>query len=242
MKNITAKNEIEVSVKGARIEDVFVLIEASKLSLDDAFMDYNPTTKEEKELKKAFVKAIESGLKDFYSPVIDPSFNEDGGICYAKGKKPAVGKSYNWWKQNAEKFCPQRNSRLGTKTEYYAFLGMLIKKLVVNGWKVSNAWDAICNSVESLFRITHYSHKSNSLFQYRNHLFLPTGSEEFSGYCDMGNTFKILAGDKEDDGFWTVGGFYLVDLFYGSLVYSTHFIDCDDDERDISVGWLILEK
>lgn len=80
------------------LQDAFVFVEASKLSLKDEFMKYKPKTAREENFKKQLAEAIKKGVKDFWAPKYDPSFNEEGtGICYVPGKKPAVGKSYNWW-------------------------------------------------------------------------------------------------------------------------------------------------
>lgn len=224
--------EMEIKVSGERIleGDIFVLVEASKLSLDDEFMSHKPTTKGEKKLKKLLTEAIKKGLKDFYRPVLDPSFNDDGGICYVQGNEPALGKSYNWWKKVAEEFMPERGSRLGAKTEYVAFLGVLLKNLVNNGWSKAKAWDAVCNDSKEL---GHYWNSENA-----KHELEFTGSRKIVGYFDLANTYKILAEDKEGGGFWFAGGgcsryYPLADLYH-------------DDNRDLSfldsVGWLVLEK
>ena len=55
---------------------------------------------------------------------------------------------------------PERASRLGIKTEYIAFLGVLIKKLVDSGWKVDDAWDAVCNDSKKL---GHYWNSENAM-------------------------------------------------------------------------------
>lgn len=212
-------------------DDMFVLVEASKLSLNDEFMQYTPKTDEEREFKMLLEKAIKSGLKDFKRPKYDPSFNE-GGICYESGKAPAVGKSYNWWNQAAKEFKPEYNSRLGTKTEYVAFLGVLIKRLVESGWSVKKAWDAVCNDSKEL---GHYWNSENA-----KHDFESTGCREICGFYDLANCYKILAEDEEAGGFWLAGGscdddgydLPLADLFHGN--------DRNFDDYN-SVGWLVLD-
>lgn len=208
----------------------FVLVPASELSLTDDFMCYAPVIGREKAFKELLTKVIKSGVSDFYRPKLDPSFDFQGNICYLAGRKPAVGKSYNWWKREAEKFCPGRNSRLGTKSEYVAFLGVLLKNLVASGWSINDAWNAVCKNSRKL---GHYWDSKGAL----EHL-EPTGSREICGFCDLGNTHKILA--ELVVGFWRVGGDYdsygyeypLANLDY----YRFGNADCD------SVGWLVLEK
>lgn len=85
-----------------------MLVEASKLSLDDEFMRHNPVTNSERSLKNIFSSFIGNGFEDFY---------------YKKGA-----------------------AYFGGKANYYGFLGCTMKKLVSNGWNVSEVWDKFCNS------------------------------------------------------------------------------------------------
>ena len=149
------------------------------------------------------------------------------------GQMPAIGKSYNWWNKTAKAFCPERESRLGTKNEYVAFLGVLIKRLVANSWTVGQAWYAVCNDSKEL---GHYCNSEDA-----KHTFEATGSREVCGFCDLANTFKILAEDEKTGGFWFAGGSYCFD----SLGYPLAGLDLDDFQNIgcyDSVGWLVLEK
>ena len=84
-------------------KDVLRLVEASKLSLNDKFMQYKPVGgTNECIFKEMLTEAIKSGLNDFWRPKMDPSFDETGHICYVAGKRPAVGKSKEWWQKEAE--------------------------------------------------------------------------------------------------------------------------------------------
>lgn len=96
-----------------------VLVDAENLSMKDKFMQHEPKNDKERETKELIKEAIKKGVKNFYKPRGDVSFTDDGnGICYAPGKMPAVGKSYDWNEKAAKEFCPERNSRLGSKLEY----------------------------------------------------------------------------------------------------------------------------
>lgn len=213
-------------------DDMFVLVEASKLSLNDEFMQYEPETGEEREFKLLLAKAIKSGLKDFKRPKCDPSFNE-GGICYEYGKAPAVGKSYNWWNQVAKNFKPEYNSRLGTKTEYVAFLGVLIKQLVEeSGWSVKKAWDAVCNDSKEL---GHYWNSENA-----KHDFESTGCREICDFYDLANCYKILAEDEEAGGFWLAGG-DCNNFGFGSPLADLYHDYGQDYDYSFGVGWLVLD-
>lgn len=228
-----------VAPKGAStvvtpLGDTFVKVEASKLSLNDKFMKYLPETKAEKKLMEMITTVIKRGQKDFWRPKYDPSFNKAGtGICYQPGMAPAVGKSYNWWEKVAKEFNPECNSRLGTKSEYIAFLAVLIKKLVENGWTVANAWRAVCNDSKKL---GHYRNSENA-----KHKFEVTGCREVCGFFDLANTYKILAEDEEAGGFWLAGGCYNFVSYFFPLAVLYHG-NCRDSDDCYGSGWLVLEN
>jgi hypothetical protein len=211
-------------------DDDIVLIEAESLSKDDEFMKYEPKTERELDTKGLIAEAIKSRVKNFYRPVMDPSFCNDG-VCYVAGNKPAVGKSYNWWFDTAKKYDPSCKSRLGTRLQYGAFLGVLIKKLVEEGKSVEWAWNAVCNDSREL---GHYWNSENA-----KHEFEPTGSRIICGFYDLVNTCKILAEDEGAGGFWLAGGscngnsdcIPLADLGHGTLRNFNY---------DFGVGWLVL--
>lgn len=225
--------ETEVVHKGVN-PDQFVLVPASTLSLDDEFMCYIPKLYSEKAFKELLTEVINRGISDFYRPRLDPSFDKYGKICYQAGLRPAVGKSYNWWKDNAKGFCPEHKSRLGTKSEYVAFLGVLIKKLVASGWEVAAAWNAVCNDSRKL---GHYWNPKGALQDFE-----PTGSREICGFCDLANAYKFLAEDKKAGGFWIASGGYNLCGDYGPpLVQIELFTNRDrDSECYFTVGWLVL--
>ena len=215
--------------------DILVPVEASKLSLDDEFMKHKPTSDREGILKEELTKVIQKGINDFYRPKRDPSFNGDGtGVIFKAGNKPAVGKSYNWWKKVAKEFMPERNSRLGTKSEYVAFLGVLIKKLVEDEkWSVAKAWDAVCNDSKEL---GHYWNSEDA-----KHDFEDTGMREICGFFDLANTCKNLAEDEDDctGGFWLAGGGYEGYSDDRPLAALRRFTSLNSD-CDYSVGWFVL--
>ena len=212
-------------------DDPFVLIEASKLSLEDDFMKYEPQTDNQRRFKEELTSAIKSGVMDFYRPIYDPSIDENGNIVFVAGKRPDVGHSYNWWVEAAKKYVSNRKIRLGTKNEYVAFLGVLIKKLIASGWSVADAWKAVCDDSKML---GHYWNSEDA-----KHSFEGTGSREVCGFFDLANTYKTLAWDDEAGGFWLASGscsndgnlYPLADL---GLVYNQ---DCGIGS---SVGWYVL--
>lgn len=213
--------------------DGLILVEASKLSLNDKFMCHNPGSMNERRFKAHLTEVIQNGIKDFYRPKYDPSFNEDGtGICFEAGKKPALGQCYSWWKDVAKGINPSRNSRLGTESEYIAFLGVLIKSLVSEGWEVAEAWNSVCNDSEKL------GHYLNSRDAKRT--FELTGSREVCGFFDLGNTFKFLSENEGKGSFWLAGGYYFgygYDYPLNNFVHSTN----PYSGSDLSVGWIVFD-
>ena len=213
-------------------EGIFKRVPASELRLDDDFLNYQPKNFAENNLKCFVQTAIKNGLKDFWRPVYDPSFDDNGCICYHPGNMPAVGKSYNWWYKHAKAFCPERGSRLGTNSEYGVFLAVLIKELVASGKSVEWAWNAVCNDSKEL---GHYWESKDA-----KHDFETTGSRDICGWYDLANAYKILAEDEEASGYWLAGGGYrnfgdrrpLAGLFLDFDWRNWNFFGC---------GWLVLE-
>ena len=219
---------------GNMTKSVFLKVPASELRLDDEFLKYQPKTKKEKEFKELVEDAIKSGLKDFYRPKYDPSLSEDRtSICYVPGKKPIVGKSYNWWEKVSKEFCPERNSRLGTKYEYIAFVAVLIKELVASGKSVEWAWNAVCNDSKEL---GHYWNSKNAKCAFET-----TGSREICGFYDLANTVKILAEDEESFDFWLASAHYhcFSDSYPLAGLCQVHG---HSNEGHFGCGWLVLDR
>ena len=183
--------------------DDYVLVEAESLSRNDAFMEYRCKTSAEIQTKHLIDEAIRKQVKNFYRPKYDPAFGGYGdSICFEPGKQPAVGKSYLWWVEEARRYEPKFFSRLGTRLEYGAFLGVLIKKLIEDGRSVDWAWNAVCNDSQELG-----SYWNSDDSRYRLEL---TGSRGACGFYDLANTFKILKdhGNAGED-CWIVGGSFM---------------------------------
>ena len=211
-------------------DDLWVCIKASELSLTDEFMQHKPNGVREQKLKDSLETVIKNGINNFWRPKIDPTLDKAGNILFKAGDKPAVGKSYNWWCNNAKKFNPKRNSRLGTKSQYVAFIGVLIKTLVAEGWTVDAAGDVVCNDSKKL---GNYMNCENAK---RN--FEPTGSRAIAGFYDLANTRKILAEDEDVSWFWLAGG-CCIDYSYDEPLGDFWNYDCIYGNLNVSVGWLV---
>ena len=243
------KVELEFKVKGGRItraevledgsckllvdvarrRDEFVLIKASTLSLQDDFMDYKPQNRREAEVKNVLTEAIKSGVDDFYRPKYDPSFDEDGDIQFVAGKKPAFGLSFAEWLTVAEELYP--NSRLGTKWEYYAFLGVLLKRMVKHGMDKKKAWHAVCGNSE---KIGHYKSATTAAPKWAY-----TGSHPFYGFDDLANTSKLVSVGSYE--YAEASGSYL-SLPYDAPLASFRVKKSDfEKKRYDAVGWVVLE-
>lgn len=212
-------------------EDTFIFIEAEKLSINDEFMKYTPKTESEYRLKEAIKSVIARKIKNFYKPKFDPSFSEDENmISFVPNKKPAIGRTYKWWIKTAREYNPEHSSRLGTIFEYYAFLGVLIKKLVATGSDAEWAWNAVCNnSIE----LGHYKNSENAKCDVEL-----TGSRDICGVCDLGNVYKMVAGYREYTFFRFGGCFYS----FSYNEYLSKFIheSCYGTDSYYGVGWIVL--
>jgi len=214
-------------------------VEASRLSLDDKFMNYEPRTGNEVRVKNELVKLINNEMDDFYCTKIDPSFTWEGEITFRPGLAPAVGKSCSWWLENAKKIDPKRNSRLGTKDEYMVFLGVLIKMLVDNNWRIDKAWNVVCNDSSE---IGHYRRLHKHFNPKHAHFPVPepTGSVAFSGIGDLANVTKILAPKDESDSFWTASGTY--NDFGQTAPIASVNVASPNCNMLYSVGWIVFDK
>ena len=229
------KKQAEATTITALTDSRLILINPQ----EDGFFDAVLNSKSDSDRINAFIEAVEEvkaeKLEIFYKTIYDPS--EDGDkIVYKKGNKPAVGYSYNWWVEKASKMpaVEGRQWHLATEYQYYAFLVWLINQLVKSGKSVEEAMNQVVLDSKEL---GHYYDSENST---RGKDFELTGSRRVCGVYDLANTFKILrCSNKEAGGFWLAGGYYCDDGRCIPLADLFHIADVDDD-RDDSVGLLVL--
>lgn len=175
-----------------------------------AWLEHKPTTVRQKELLTLYQDARAKGrLHDFTCMTIDPFFIRDeksifkweGKLIYYKGLpiKPTFTQSQ--WSLILKKYNRSRNSRQMTRTEYVCRNLFLIQRLVESGYKIDEAWKAVCDDSRNIGNY-HNSDKPNYDYD-------PTGSREVCGFYDLGNIYKLLAEDPWEDGggFWIAGGF-----------------------------------
>lgn len=171
--------------------------------------------------------AIEAGIKSFKVPVCDPSIDANGKLQFVPGCKVAVGYSYN----ELEKLAEENSLRLGTKNEYFLFLGTILNRLIAEGWSETTAFEAVCSDSTKL---GHYCNSADAKGDFE-----PTGSRKIVGKCDLANACKILANDEKAGGFWLAGGGcggngYRYPL--ACLALSDYY----DSHCDCGVGWFVL--
>ena len=195
-------------------------------------MKFEPRTRIERLTKEWISEAITKGVKNFYRPKSNPYYTTpDGeGICFVPGNGPATLGHYYWWETVAKKYCPERNSRLGTRLEYCAFLGVLIKKIVESGKSVERAWNLVCDQSYE-FEYFHFSDDAG----YPE----TDGTIEICGFI-VGKTFWLLA--KEEEEFFCLAG----GGCFGNALFPTPADIWASKDRGHclkhSIGWVVLEK
>lgn len=228
--NFGMKRELEVT----SLNEPLMMVNTSENGFYDKVLNYKSENDNIQEFIKAIREVQQVGIEPFYRPVMDPSIEGDK-VVYKKGKKPAVGYSFNKWVK-AVKAMPAvegKSWKLGTEYQYYAFLVQLINQLVAIGWDVKRAIEAVVLDSKEL---GHYWNSKNAL-----HDLEMTGNREICGVCDLANTYKLLTCSNEEvGGLWLAGGccvnlsyyYPLADLYHGDFV--------DHDSYD-TVAWLVLE-
>lgn len=178
----------------------FPVVKARDLKVED-FLGYKPRNSAQRKFKNALISAIKSGLYDFRAQRMDPSV-EGEKIIYKEGNIPCVGKTAEQWKILAEKFWPEKESRLGTTKERTAFLGLIIRYLIdERGYEERIAWREVCDQSKFL---GHYWDSPNAKCKLET-----TGSRMVGEWCDLGNTKKITINENGNNNIFSeFGGYY----------------------------------
>lgn len=225
LEQLMAESNATETEKILGIETIYV--EGSDSKIYSELLEHKALNDREKEFMNNLRTAIEAGIKSFKVPVCDPSIDENGKIQFVQGCKVAVGYSYN----ELEKLAEKNSFRLGTKNEYFLFLGTILNRLIAEGWSETAAFEAVCTDSTEL---GHYSNSADAKDDFEL-----TGSRKIVGKCDLANTYKILAKDEKAGGFWFAGGNCNHNGFNIPLArlllfdyYDFHYYD--------SVGWFVL--
>ena len=205
------------------------------------WLEHQPETVRQKMVLDIYQDAKAKGrLHPFTCMTIDASVYR-WELVYQKGLPIRTDFSLKGWIDMLKEYNPSRNSRMMTRTEYECRNLFLIQKLVESGYEIAEAWKAVCDDSR---KIGHYLNSDNP----KNDL-EPTGSREVCGFCDLGNTWKLLAEDPwETDpwkglpGIWVGGGCYYYRSTKRPVVDLDH-INYGEDPRGYkyAVGMLALD-
>lgn len=109
----------------------FKLVEVSKLSANDEFMQYEPKLPHQVLFKKELMSAIENGPEDFWWPKI-PVITMNELVELVADKNPNITMNCAKWRE-----------------EGIALLGLIMKKAIDElGYSVEIAWKAACCGYE----------------------------------------------------------------------------------------------
>lgn len=198
------------------------------------WLEHQPTTPRQKETLALYQEAKAKGrLHAFTCMTVDPSV-KDGKLVYQKGLPIKTGFSQRQWAKMLKEYNPSRNSRQMTRTEYACRNLFLIQRLVESGYKIEEAWRAVCDDSRE---IGHYYNSDNAKGDFE-----PTGSREVCGFCDLANAWKFIAEDswEEAGGFWAAGGDFYYDCYDFPVADLDHYGDVDC-ECICGVGMLALD-
>lgn len=184
-------------------EEKFPIVRASKLSMEDSFMQFKPNSEEQTLLWESLEFQICSRIEDFRKPAIDPSLDEEGNIVFCPEMDPAVNIKPEQWAQKAREFMLDKNSRIGTNGQYNAWLGTILKYLVEErNLPVAMAWSEVCFNSELLANVFKSPIPVSKGLE-------KTGSRVINCWADLGNVQKIVRKDKQEGVFLLRGCTYL---------------------------------
>ena len=165
-----------------------VKIDPQEPGFFDEVLNFKSTNEDINTFIEAVAEVKGTSLEAFYRVMYDPTEAGDHMVVFQKGKRPAVGHSYNWWVETASKMSPVegRQWHIATEYQYYAFLVWLINQLVKIGKSVEEALHQVVLDSKEL---GHYYDSENST---KGEDFEFTGSRCVCGLYDLANTFKIL--------------------------------------------------
>lgn len=198
------------------------------------WLEHQPNSRRQKETLDLYQDAKAKGrLHAFTCMTIDPSVR-NGKVVYQKGLPIKTGFSQTQWAKMLKDYNPSRNSRQMTRTEYACRNLYLIWKLVESGYKIAEAWKAVCDDSR---KIGHYHNSANPKDDFE-----PTGSREVCGFCDLGNVGKFIAEDpwEEVGTCYAAGGDYVERSNIRPVAYLClyDFVDVGSNSR---VGMIALD-
>lgn len=216
-----------------KLEQKFPIIDVEEISVEDEFLQIEPSNANGRRIKKSIIEAKKRNMKNFRIAAIDPSYDKkENMLIYEPENKPAVGYSYFWWRLQAQRFCYKKNSRLISPLEMDVALGILIKNLYENeGYTKEEAWYAVCCNSK---RLGHYYNAAKSKDNFEK-----TGKRKVGPFYDLANTSKVTY-NPETDEFFEYGGAYTNCSKTYPLAYVDKFINIDK-ARDLATGKIVMD-
>ena len=215
-------------------DEMFPNVNVEALSLDDSFLRYVPQTNEGKFLKKNIKYAIITGMRNFRVPALAPSEDENGNIFFKIGEKPAYGHSAVYWDEKVQQMFPGFSTRMGMVREYCAFLGVVIKELIEEGYPVETVWEAVSNNSIKL------GNYRNS-FEGKQEEPMPTGSVKVGKWYDLANLYKYLKKDN-GKGFMRASGSFSNYSYNLPLAFIMDINVPNDAEKFSGVPFIVMRE
>lgn len=210
-----------------------VKIDPQEPGFFDAVLGVDSSNEAINKFIEAVAEVKKASLKPFYRAIYDPTELGNHRVAFQRGKKPAVGHSYNWWVDAASMMSPVegRQWQLATEFQYYAFLVWLINQ--------SENFELMLQLVViNSSALGHYYDSENST---KGEYVELTGSRCVDGVFDLANTTKILKFLQEENkgGFCLAGGDLSYDGYVCPLACLERITGVDDVNYG-SVGLLVL--
>lgn len=188
------------NIKNGR--DAFMHVYMEDLTEEDLLYDLKKGKKREFSsnrqnlFKEDVLKALANKPKEGFRwiPVYEPSPTKNGGVQFVSGKKPLLKRSCLKWVEMLERYSPENESGMASKTTYFLLLLRWLK----------DGFATLEQLAEHSEEIGHYLNMKNPKHDYER-----TGEREFGGLCGfVGNTGKIVKDLDEESGYSDFGGPY----------------------------------
>lgn len=188
----------------------FLMGKAERAKVEEWYENVNPTTKAQRFFLERVKDALDAIDYDYKIATLEPSFDEDGDLCYVAGNKVAEGMDLLSWKKKAKGFYLDSNwhSELATLMEGELFVAY---RIAMGYWSIGYVCDNSSSAGNyGVARMLEYS-----------------GAREVGGFRDgTGNTRKVYCTKK---GFAITGG----DCFCSGFSWPVAHMDYEGDGKEM---------
>lgn len=215
----------------------FPIVPASTITTNSSILQYKPQNMAQAQLKVDLQRIAKMGMPDFRAQAMDPYINAKGEVCYEEYCNAEIKKSAKDWDKELKNFLPQMNSRMGTKLQYSAFLGLLIKQLVEERqYNLKRAWYEVCNDSSKIANCWD-SPRYTTKYGVKE----PSGSRKIGKWYDLGNTRKIVIAEQNMQyKYYSCGSNYATEGFIHPLTFSMILLTPSKPDYD-STGWCVMD-